>query len=210
MTMIWTMISAAALLMTTGAHAQTLAFSYTVPAGSTPTLQFSLPGMMVTSIIPGPGISSSGSSYIDWTDQTNITDAVLVGSYIEWAFNTDTGVSFDLLSLNLSYSVGFLAPQQVALGYRINNASTFTYVPIGTGAPGPFSAMVDLSAFTGVETAIFRLVGYDHNIGFFGNSLTFGNFDNQGYSIGLTVFMDSVFEDGFEDMPDNGGLESML
>ncbi len=103
-----------------------------------------------------------------WDDGTDSDSAQTNGNYLEWGFSSTGAV--DLTTLDIRYDRSSTGPPSLEILLAVNGGS---FTPVFTdptvGESGENNAGIDLSSFTGVTSATFRLVAW----GATGNTGTF-------------------------------------
>ena len=106
-------------------------------------------------VTPNQGIAFNSSNW-------SLANSVDLASdkYIEWGWSAATQ-PLDLTSLQLQYDVSGTGPNQLQIAINVNNTG---FVPIFNDFdtnPGDETATIGLENFDQVDSAVFRLFGYD-------------------------------------------------
>lgn len=106
-------------------------------------------------VTPNQGIAFNSSNW-------SLANSVDLASdkYIQWGWSATTQL-LDLSSLQLQYDVSGTGPNQLQIAINVNDTG---FVPIFTdfdANPGDETATIGLENFDFVNSAVFRLFGYD-------------------------------------------------
>ncbi|HBE68018.1 MAG TPA: hypothetical protein DDW52_07695 [Planctomycetaceae bacterium] len=80
--------------------------------------------------------------------------------YIQWGWSASTQ-NVDLTNMTLQYDVSDKGPDQLVIAISVDGGSFSTIFTDTAVDPSDETHTIDLSAFTNVETATFRLFGFD-------------------------------------------------
>ncbi|MBX3436219.1 MAG: PEP-CTERM sorting domain-containing protein [Planctomycetaceae bacterium] len=132
-----------------------------------------------SSLTGGPGIAFHGGEF-SWSQWggASLSDAILNNDYFQWGFTSTH--KFHLSDLDIRYDTLGNGPKSLAIQVSINGGAFQTiYTDTAVSVSGFNATDIDLSAFSGVTSAVFRLFAWnarhDHGRLDLRNSSTFGN-----------------------------------
>jgi uncharacterized repeat protein (TIGR01451 family) len=145
------------------AAAGTTLFSYTSEQGETlPPDPDHDPLLSVDDITRGPGLTEHGQLFSSrhWSTGSTRTQAAADGSYLAWGFAAEVPV--DLGELSLGFSRHPQGPQTLQIEISVDGGPWQVVYTLPDLPPNDaYLATMDLSAYTGVTTAAFRLYGWN-------------------------------------------------
>ncbi|MEC8554551.1 MAG: hypothetical protein VXZ82_06025 [Planctomycetota bacterium] len=108
-------------------------------------------------VTPNQGIAFNSSNW-------SLSNSVDLQSdkYIEWGWSASTQ-AVDLTSMTLQYDVSGSGPSQLAIALSTNGGAFSTIFSDSFVDPSDETHTIDLSSFTLVSNATFRLFGFDAN-----------------------------------------------
>ena len=154
---------------TASASAQQVILSYdsTNPNGANGAPSPDLPaaevadGISALNLARGPGLTPNEGITINssgWT--TSSTLDLNSDDYLSWGWEA-AGQSFDLSSLRLQYDRSPNGAERITIAISVDGASFQSIFTDNFVDPSDDEATIDLSVFTNVSAAEFRLFGYD-------------------------------------------------
>lgn len=171
------------------AEASSVLLSYQSANGAAVSPSGEASGVTGASLVRGAGIEeNTGSTFNSrgW-DQPDAAAALAGGDFLEWGFESTGPV--DLESLAIRYDRSGTGPQGLAI-FVSTNGGVFmpVFEDLAVSDLGEDQGAIDLTGYSGVTHAIFRLAAY-------GASSTAGTFDIEnssafvaGESLGIVVF----------------------
>jgi len=169
-------IAAAALALagSPAAAASVLAYNE-ASSNANPTLGATLTAADITGVdfFAGDGLEANNSTqawvWTAWdTASTSVTDAISADDFWEWGFTTTAPSGYDLASFDIGLDRNSSGPDDFEVLLEVNDSGTFFNVLSGDfggdGATREFND-VDLSSFTGVTSATFRLAAFNSTNG---------------------------------------------
>lgn len=131
-------------------------------------------GVNALALTRGPGVSRSGGTTFNtrgWSTQ----DALDPDDYLQWGWESST-TRFDLDTLDVRYDRSSSGPSQLEVHLAVNGGGFESiFCDKEVDASGETLQGIDLGAYDSVESAIFRLYGYD-------SSRTSGTFDLENFA----------------------------
>ncbi|QDT17717.1 PEP-CTERM sorting domain-containing protein [Alienimonas californiensis] len=131
--------------------------SGTVPAGLTGA------GVIDTPLERGGGLKAdSGGTFSStgWTVEGDVATAIAAGDFLTWGFTSDA--AYDLTDLGIRYDRTFSGPGSLAIDLSVNGGNfERVFSDDDVDATGETLSGIDLSRFSGVTSATFRLAGWD-------------------------------------------------
>ena len=124
---------------------------------------------------PGPGTSSFNSDGWD-TSNASFADAIADQEFLTWGWTSSPSLA--LGRLELRYDRSSQGPDQMRIDLAVNGGAFSTvYTDLAVSTTGTDALNIDLTSFTGVTSAVFRLVA-------FGATNGNGTFDIENYQTG--------------------------
>ncbi len=171
-THLFTLLAAASVTgLTTYANAAVVV-GYTSTAGATAPATTTGAGVTPAALARGSGIAaaSGGTFNSNGFDIDNATAAAAIADNDFLTFGFDSTTAYDLTDLDIRYDRSNTGPNQIVIQIDTGGGFTTFYTDTDVNANGETVLDIDLSAFTNVTSADFRIVG-------FGATSTGGTFD---------------------------------
>lgn len=144
-------------------------------AGATPTVEGT--GVTGNDLTRGSGlVQNVGGDFNsrDWTVGGDAATALSNNDFLLWGFTSI--LPYNLTTLDIRYDRSDLGPTNMEIAINVNNAGfTTIFSDASVSASSEEHAGIDLSAYTGVTSAVFRLVAFGATLSSTGANL--GTFD---------------------------------
>ena len=108
-------------------------------------------------VTPNQGIAFNSSN---WSLASSVD--LQSDKYIEWGWSASTQ-AVDLTSMTLQYDISGSGPSQLAIALSTNGGTFSTIFTDSSVDPSDETHTIDLSSFDMVQSATFRLFGFDAN-----------------------------------------------
>lgn len=117
-------------------------------------------GVTNAGLTRGPGVTQGGSTVYETKDWTTGASPSAT-DYVQFGWTASPGWGFDLTSLEIQYRRTGSGPTALQIQIQVNNGSFVTFFTDNTVIVQGEFQNIDLSAYNGVTSAIFRIFAYN-------------------------------------------------